>query len=213
MMSKRIISIIAVIVIVAAVATALFIYTGKGSDWSLDFFGGDVKIDKTENVVEEIRKISELTTVCYYKEVVIKDKKTEPTMFNTFKRAMKMGGDSCTYEVVLIARGKIRAGFNFEKISEGDISVDSETLTINVPCAEVLDVIVNPSDYEVYTEEGEWSHEEIKKVQEKTADKIRQDALNDGIIEKANRYGMEKLKSVFKPMGFKNVVINIKYKE
>lgn len=209
-MSRR--AITAIAVIIAAAAITLLVYTSEDSSWNFDFLGGEVKIDDTENVIEEIRKISELTTVCYYKEVVIKDKKTEPTMFNTFKRAMKFGTDSCSHEVVLIARGKIRAGFNFDKITADDIKIESETLTINVPCAEILDVIVNPSDYEVYTEEGEWSHEEIVKVQEKTAERIRQDALNDGIIEKANRYGTDKLKSIFKPMGFKNVVINLKYK-
>ena len=210
-MSKKIIRIIVLLIVAAVIAAAVYFALRGRSDKGFSLFGGELEIDETENVIQEIRKISELTTACYYKEVVIKDKKTEPSMFNTFKRAMKMGGDSCTYEVVLIARGKVRAGFQLDKIKESDVSIDAGTLTINVPCAEILDVIVNPSDYEVYTEEGSWSHEEIVKVQQKTAGRIRQEALNDGIIEKANRYGSEKLESLFRPMGFKHVVVNLKY--
>lgn len=210
-MYKKIIKVVIAVVIVVAIVTAVFIYSNNKFSFDFDFFGGDLEIDKTENVIQEIKKISELTTICYYKEVVIKDKKSEPTMFDPIKKAIKMGGDSCSYEVVLIAKGKVRAGFNLEKISEKDITIDSGTLTIEVPCAEILDVIVNPSDYEVYNEEGNWSHEDIVKVQNKTAAKIKQDALNDGIIEKANRYGTEKLEMLFKPLGFKNVVINLKY--
>lgn len=210
-MYKNIIKIVIAAVITLAIVTAVFIYSNNKFDFDFDFFGGELEIDKTENVIQEIRKVSELTTICYYKEVVIKDKKSEPTMFDHIKQAMRMGGDSCSYEIVLIAKGKVRAGFNLEKINENDITIDGGTLTIEVPCAEILDVIVNPSDYEVYNEEGDWSHEDIVKVQNKTAEKIKQDAINDGIIEKANRYGIEKLEMLFKPLGFKNVVINLKY--
>ena len=196
------------ILILAAVITVILILSKDSFKWDLNIFGDELKIDKTENVIEEIRKISELTTACYYQELVIKDYKAEPTILNGVSQAMRLGGDSTRYEIVLIAKGSVRAGFDLSNISKDNLSVDADTLAITLPRAQVMDVIVNPSDCEIYSEEGNWTNEEIANIKYKTSERLRRNALQDGLIEKAETSGVEKIKMFFKAFGFSNVKIH-----
>ncbi len=200
-----------VTVILIVVITAAFVLSRNPFKWDFNIFGGELEIDETENVIEEIRKISEFTTACYYQELVIKDYKSEPTILDNVSKAMHLGGDSCRYELVLIAKGSVRAGYNLENVGKDDISVSSDTITVTLPHAEVLDVIVNPSDCEVYTEEGSWTNEEIAQVKSKTSEKLRRNALKGGLLEKADKSGVDKIKTLFKSFGFK--VVRVSFKE
>ena len=64
---KNIIRISAVVIVAIA---ALFVAYELGL-----FTDNSLKIDKTANVVEDIKKIGEFTSACYYEELVVKQKK------------------------------------------------------------------------------------------------------------------------------------------
>jgi hypothetical protein len=67
-------------------------------------FGGELKIEKTANVVEKIKEISEFTTACYYEEAVLKDNKVEKNE-GGFLGLIDM---ETSKEIVIIAKGKVR---------------------------------------------------------------------------------------------------------
>ena len=210
---SKIVSLVTSIIVIAIIG---FIVIKNPFNWQLfNFaFNNQLKIDKTENVVDQIKKISEFTSACYYQELVVKkDKvvKKEETTLNTLAKTFHLddGKDSIQNQVVLIVKGKVRAGFNLQKIKDEDIQVKSDTLSIVLPKAEIFDVIINPSDYEVYIEEGKWSHEEITAIQSKTKETVKANALNNRILEKADNFGKEKLESLFKTFGFEVVNINL----
>ena len=197
------------ILIAAAVALLLVIFLIWKNPFNWNFnLSGDLKIDKTENVVTQIKKISEFTTACYYQELVIKKEKTVASSLNSVYEAFNMGTDSCKCEIALIAKGKVRAGFDLSKMEEKDFTVKSDTLQITVPKAEIFDVIINPSGYEIYTEDGDWSHEEIVNIQSETAAILNQNAIKGGLLEKANTSGVDKLTTFFKSFGFNTVLVD-----
>lgn len=173
------------------------------------FDAEEVTIDKTANVITEIKKISEFTTACYYEEIILCEEKESDNIANS---TMKLfGGKSISKdEIVIIAKGKVRAGFKLDKLSDDDIIANGDTLNVKLPKAEILDVLVNPSDFDIYVEDGTWDSQTVTKIKSKAADNIKNNALKSGVLEKAQESGVKKLVELFKSFGFTEVTISIK---
>lgn len=166
---------------------------------NLDFLNRKpLSIEKTANVVEEVKKIGEFTSACYYEEMALRDTYTDKTLI--FKH---------TNEILLIGKGTVRAGFDLSKLQEGDISVNDDTLRINLPPAEIFDIIMNPSDFSTEYEKGTWSHELTKPIKERARTELEQNAIKSGILEKAESTGIDRLTNLFKTFGFNEVVITV----
>lgn len=197
----RYIPVLAVTVLVLVAAALLWLKL-KPKDEGL-------KIDETANVVTEIRKIAQFTSACYYEDVILKDKKANETLggkvVNSFSKKDKPILED---EIVIVASGNVRAGFDLSKLSEKDIVIRDSVLEVTLPKAEIFEVIVNPSGFDVYIEDGTWSHEQVTKVENKAMNKIRKDAISDGLLEKATELGVTKLTELFKTFGYKEVVIH-----
>lgn len=164
-----------------------------------------IKILDTPTVVTEIRKISELTTYKYIEEFVIRgEKAVEKKDLLGFIRK-ESAPDSTHHEIVMITRGVVRAGYDLSKLSESDLAITGDSLAVRLPAAEIFDVIINPSDNQVFVEEGTWTHEEITTLQVDCRNKLHQNALDRGILKKADEIGQKKVESLFKSLGF-NVV-------
>ena len=161
----------------------------------------ELQIDNTANVVTGIRKISEFNVITFYEELVLNEKKQGKAFF---------GQINTSNEIVIVAKGKVRAGFDLSKMKENDIAANGDTLTVNIPTAEIFDIIANPSDFDIFIEDGEWSHEEVTKIENRAKAKLEEDALNGNILGKANEKGPELLVSFFKSFGFNVVNVNIK---
>ncbi|MBQ5778447.1 MAG: DUF4230 domain-containing protein [Paludibacteraceae bacterium] len=203
--------ILVILVIIAILASAAYIAIEKGL---LDFKSDNLKIDETANVVKEIKNISEFTSACFYEEIILQEKKTSNVVDNSIVNEIagffgKKEG-LITDEIVIIAKGKVRAGFNLKKMSEDDIHINGDTLTINLPEAEIFDVIVNPSDFDIYIENGIWDEQKVAALKNKAVTKIQEDALSDGILVKASQSGVKRLSEMFKAFGFSVVKIIVK---
>ena len=103
-----------------------------------------------EDIVEEVKKISEFTTACYYEESVIKNEK-----FTTEAQWFGNEQDTINHSVVLTVMCKVRAGFDLSTLSDNDLTVRGDTVDIKLPAPKIFDVISNPSDYKIFEESGE----------------------------------------------------------
>lgn len=159
-----------------------------------------VKIEDTANIVQEIKKISEFTTACYYEESVIQDNK-----YTTKNHWFGNGVDTVENTIVLTVLCKVRAGYDLSAIADKDLVVKGDTVNIKLPAPKIFDVISNPSDYKIFEESGEWSHEEIVPMQVVRKEKILENALESNILDKANKIGKERVVTLFQSLGF-NVV-------
>ena len=194
--------------IIAIVAVVAVLYYNP-FNWNISLFGDrSLKIADTKNVVEHVREISEFTTACYYEEFVVHETKmvVKESLFGFHKEQP----DSAQNELVLLLKGIARAGFNLSKLTEGDLVAHSDTLAINLPAPELFDVIINPSDYEVFVEKGKWSHEEIQAFQVQAKEQLCTHALEEDIIGKAKTEGKERVANLFKTFGYKVVEVSIK---
>ncbi len=192
----------------------------------LSFRSSDRFITKTDNVVTQIKKISEFTTACYFEEIVLDtnkykifDRKVYEQGTNTWSKIKSAAGiaDAPKYtikrdstvdgRIVFIVKSKVRAGYDLSKIQDGDLEVSGDTLSVKLPAVEIFDIIANPSDFELYHQEGTWNDGDVKKVQAGAKQRIKKDAINYGLLEKAESSGKESLISLFKTFGFSEVVI------
>lgn len=168
-----------------------------------------IKILDTATVVTEIKKISELTTYTYIDELIIHEKKTEEkeAKSHIFGIGKKDAPDTLRSEIVMIVRGVTRAGYDLGKLTENDLKISGDTISVNLPVVEIFDVIVNPSDTEMFVEEGKWSHEEITVMQVNCRNQMHQNALDRGVLKKADEVGRKKVENLFKALGFKVVAV------
>lgn len=160
--------------------------------------GDDLSIDETANVVTEIKKISEFTSACYYEEIILRDTKK-----GYFKKN----------ELVIVANGKVRAGFRLDQLDSTSVQVFGDTLNVDLPKAEIFDVIVNPSGFDIYIEDGKWDHNLVTKLENKAINQIKSDAIKEGILKTTTKSGVKKLTEMFKAFGFSVVNITVEGQE
>lgn len=188
-----------------------------------------LEIEKTTNLVKEVKKIAEFTTACFYEELVIQDvkykykeRKIYKKSDNWYKRQLGLGKEVIGTQIdsteigriVLIAKGKIRAGLNFAKLTEDDFEIRNDTLFATLPSAEIFDIIVNPSDIEFFHHDGDyWDNESVSQLISKGKNTMHEHAMSENLLEKANKYGIEKMSNIFKTFGFKEAVVTLKEPE
>ncbi|MFW6351223.1 MAG: DUF4230 domain-containing protein [Bacteroidota bacterium] len=195
-------------------AGGYFLYQKKLWDFS---FGKELKIDDTAIVIKEIKKISQLFASVYYDELVLDTVKmaSKGTAYRLKdwiqipdpSRITRPEDVINKLHFVVIARGEIMAGFDFSRIEDHHMTLENDEITFVLPPAEILEVIINPSDYEIFIEEGNWSLDEAVALKKKAAKKMTQRAIERGILEESEKKAILVLENYFSLLGFENVTI------
>lgn len=273
------------IIIITAVGLGIFssVFVFDPFKLNINFFGKALSIEKTANVITEIKKISEFTTACFYEDKIVQEskykyderkisdkdlkvkavKESAKSSWRKLKDAassaidnVKQSSDSSAKGVastiggaavdIAVATGvsvkdmtalsapaikdiatsnkvqidtveigkivykvstKVRAGYDLSKIEEEDLMVSKDTLKLKLPPVEIFDIIANPSDWKLIHSEGDWEDAEIRAVQSKAKEAIREEAIAMGLLEKAKSVGSEEIVFLFKSFGFKEVIL------
>jgi hypothetical protein len=162
----------------------------------------EISIEPSAVIVENVSPLAQLFTSTYYSEFPISEVKKTDAFFGLSKS---------NNELILIAKGNCYAGTDLSKFSKDDVQIiDSITCSIKLPGAEFLDVVMNPTDFEIYKEDGEWSAEEVKKLKEKAKDLIQEKAIKENVLKKADERSIQLFTDLLKSLGYKNVTVEIK---
>lgn len=173
-----------------------------------------VVIDETPLVISEIRKIAELHTANLYCEVVADSVVISPA--EAAMIAMRNAGvfpiiPSTVFtgskKMVVIAKGRVIAGLDLSSLNEKNIRVKNDSVWITLPTAKILEIITNPSDFEIFTEEGDWNSNEINAVKQKAVGIMRTEAINRGLTNQANDRAKKLMEDFLKASGFVYVEI------
>jgi hypothetical protein len=169
-----------------------------------------VTIDETPIMITEIKKIAQLFTTTIYDEVVIDSTKVEPT--STKQRilstiALKIPILSKTSNIVLIARGKIMAGIDLQKLDDNAIRIHKDSVFFKLPDAIILDAVMNPSDIETFDESGSWTEQETIIIKQKAREKMIQRAIQQGLLDKATMQAKRTMETFLRTTGYKNVYV------
>lgn len=160
-------------------------------------------IDDTAVIVTKIRTLGELTTACYYDEIVLTDSKQNAFSSSPLGSLAKDGfGKDVDDHLVIIAKGRVRAGIDLLDLQPEDIRFSGDTVIVRLPYPQYLDIIVNPSDFEVFAESGKWSHEEMTSLQEAARKRLLMEADHAGLKSKAYEGAMEAVTDLLVASGY-----------
>ncbi len=171
----------------------------KKMDWlpSWNIFSSKaVTIDNTPILIKEIRSLGQIITATFYDEVVV-----DSTVSHSFPQ-LPITDD----HLVIIARGKVLAGIDLKLLTDSSISVTKDTVWMQLPQTKIIDVIINPADFETFEETGKWTPEAVTAVKIKARGKITDNAYNKNIIDKANSKAKAVLEDFLHAAGFKVVL-------
>jgi hypothetical protein len=183
------------------------------------FVPKQLKLENTATIITQVNKIAQLFTLNFYDEAVVISKKTVPTLRKGISSGLLGGpiysrgyGQSIMEEVeqVLIVKAEIKAGFDLSKLDTTAMKVSDKFIFFQLPEVEILEVISNPRDMEVFFEEGEWSFQETLHAHQRGIDLIKQKALTHDILKKSEASAVRVLENFFFLLGFEQVEIRIR---
>ena len=162
-----------------------------------------LSIDDTPVIITKIRSLGELTTACYYDEMVLSRTKQNAFSSSALGSLARDGlGKDVDDHLVIIAKGTVRAGVDLMDMTEEDIRFVGDTAYIRLPAPQYLDVIVNPSGFEVFAESGKWSHEEVTGLQDTARQRLLMGADHYGLKSKAYAGAMDAVTELLAASGY-----------
>ena len=162
-----------------------------------------LQIDRTAAVVEQVRRIGELSSAGFYEELVLTDK--DDSYLGELRRVDGIRRIAGSGDFVIICKGRVRAGFDLTKMKPADFSVSGDTLRVTLPPVEILDVIINPTDYEHFS--GHRTHEETVGIILQAKQRLHTDAVQAGVLDQAEASGVASLQRLFTSLGYREVDI------
>lgn len=187
----------AVLLAVLLLLAVLFLTRGDRRDRHV------LTIQDTPVIITKIRSLGELTTACYYDEMVLSRTKQNAFSSSALGSLAREGlGKDVDDHLVLIAKGTVRAGVDLMEMTEQDIRFVGDTAYIRLPAPKYLDVIVNPSGFEVFAETGKWSHEEVTGLQDTARQRLLMGADHYGLKSKAYAGAMDAVTDLLAASGY-----------
>ena len=163
-----------------------------------------LKIDETPILVKEIRGLAEMATVTSFDEVVVDSVFADPA--GILLRSITGIGDGYN-RLVLVVSGKVVAGTDLSALTDSSFYVFKDSVRLTLPGAKVLQVTVNPSAVSTFKEEGNWTTDAFEKVKIKAREKMRDRAMQQGIIGRADKRAVAIMERFLSQAGFKKVKI------
>lgn len=168
----------------------------------------EVVIDQTPILIQQIRPLAQLVTITAYTEVtadtVAKTSIGERLrdVFNPFSIKVKMNR-----ELVIVGNVVVQAGVNLQKLTPQQLFISGDSISLQLPPAEILDVILNPSATDIFLEEGKWDNAAVINLKQKIGAKAVADVRARGVLLQAEERAREVLLNFFLAAGFTKVNI------
>lgn len=168
----------------------------------------EVVIDQTPVVIQQIRPLAQLVTITAYSEVAA-DSTVRTTagerlrdVFNPFSVDVAMDR-----KLVVIGNVVVHAGVDLQKLQPRAVYAKGDSISIQLPQAEILDVILNPSGTEIFLEEGRWDNSAVASLKGTLQNKAVAEAISRGVLYQADERAREVLTTFLLAAGYKKINI------
>lgn len=169
-----------------------------------------VTIEETPILIKEINTLSQLITITYTDEIVMDTAKIGSGLPSLVPANIGKLLTPRLERLVIIGRGKVIAGTNLKLLNEDDIHVTGDSIHLTLPHAAILQTIINPSGYEIFTEEGSWPENAVTDLKLKIRNRIRQNAISQNILVQADERSKNIIETFLRNTGFKKISISIR---
>ncbi len=155
-------------------------------------------IASPQTIVRQVQSLSRLETASYTVEKVITAESGEGPLGFLFRDRL-----------LLVAQGQVIAGIDLSRLQREDVQVVGTTVYITMPAAEIFVATLNNANTYVYDRETgllgqQVDLETLARQQAEAA--ILQAALEDGILDMAQRNGEMYIEGLLRALGFDEVV-------
>ena len=170
-----------------------------------------VVIENSPVVIRQIQALAQLITLSMYDEIV-----ADTSMPDIQHFQLPLLPDISYYRnlnrLVVISKVTVHVGIDLQQLNAGDINGTKDSLHLLLPPAEVLDAIINPSDVEVFIEEGVWNSQAVANLKNKIQNLAVVNAQSRGLMAQSQNKARQILSDFFMAAGYKKVVIDFKSK-
>lgn len=150
-------------------------------------------------IIHSVRSLARLETIQYSVEKVITAESGQGAFGFLF-------GD----RLLLVAHGVVIAGVDLEKLSPQDLRLENGILYVHLPPAEIfIATLDNAKSYVYNRETGVLTKGNVQlesEARRAAEEEIRKAAVEDGILEQANRNAQAYLLRLFLQLGYRDVV-------
>ncbi|MCH2224444.1 MAG: DUF4230 domain-containing protein [Crocinitomicaceae bacterium] len=166
------------------------------------------KISDTPIHIEAIKAIAEISTVSYRDEVVIDslERYGDNVSLYSLEGIAKEFTRNVKRRLTLIVRGEVIYGLD---LSDGNFEIvnsDPDTLWLKLPKTKMLNIVVSPSQTEIFQEQGHWSDYTRKFMEKMAMKKLKQNSINLKLNEKAQENAEKLFRKLIKTE--KEIIIN-----
>lgn len=191
------------VILLALIVLAFFLVRGRNARHNT------LRIQDTPSVVTRIRTLGELTTACFQDEFVITEAKTNPLSATPLGSIAREGfGKDLDDHLVFIVRGTVRCGIDFSRLRKEDLRLSGDTAFVKLPAPQYLDVILNPTDFEVFAESGRWTQEEVARLQDRARSRLLQEAAGSGLKKMARAGAEQAVSDLLRACSFKVILFS-----
>ncbi|MEO7316187.1 MAG: DUF4230 domain-containing protein [Ginsengibacter sp.] len=158
------------------------------------------KVDKKQQVMS-LQNMSDLATAEYVVTKIIKAS-DDKTWYKAGDRKILM---SCKASIV--------AGIDLSKLSEDDISIDGDNITINLPRAKLLYMNIKPEDIKTAYEDvsmfrTKFTSQEKNELAVQAENQIKESVQSLGVLTTAETNASIFIDNFLKNLGYKNINIH-----
>jgi hypothetical protein len=167
-----------------------------------------VEIDQTPIVIQQIKPLAQLVTVTAYTEVAADSTRKTTVgerlgeLFNPFSMEVH-----AKRSLIIVGNAVVHAGVDLQQLTPQQLYISRDSVHLQLPPAEILDVIVNPSGTDIFLEEGKWDNTAVATLKNEIRRKAVAEVVSRGILLQAEERASEVLQNFFIAAGYKKVVI------
>lgn len=175
-----------------------------------EVFPFDGTPDDPPPVFTEIQDLNQLTTTRWIGQVVVTED-ADPGRVERIAGILGLDASALTGESVIItATGEVEAGVNLDEMAEGDVRVNGESVTINLPEAEILSTSLDEDRTGVYDRDrGIFvrgiDDALVEDARRDAEQRIEETAAESGILEQADANAENNLRGFIESLGFEDV--------
>lgn len=154
-------------------------------------------IDETPITIESIESIVEIAAVSYRDQVVVDSvefNKEEYSLYD-YRKYLDLYNHGVNRRLTLIVTGEMKFGVDLNK-RVYKLENKGDTILLQLPRPELLDIIIVPSKTEVYTEQGEWKDYERRALETRAKLKFITTSENLHLEDKAE----QNIRTLFKKL-------------
>ncbi len=176
------------------------------------FDAKEVAIDETPLLIKEIKPLAQLVTITAYNEILVDSvmKTSQGERIGAILNPLHFGKILTSKKLVIIGKTMVQVGVDLQKLSDDDIIISNDSIHLALPAAEILDIILNPSGTEIFSEQGSWTNEAVVDLKQKIQKRAEAIILEQNLLMIAESRTKEVLQQFLQSAGYKHVTIQFK---